>query len=329
MNGRTKIGFLVVLLALKTSLPAFTQPVPIGDLQRAVDNFSSALAMSLPLNASLGLNWSSAYIGRFFPSIPPSFGVGVSFGVTSMDTSAIRGLAAPLGLGGIPGGDRFPFPAYTAEARIGGFFLPFDVGFKFGHLPPVGNPLPFGNRIDINYLLVGGDIRYALLDRAFLPRISVGLGFNYLRGGIGGRVGQRSFDFDAGRAVEFGGADVDLNWRTFSFDAKAQISQSFIIATPFLGVGASFARSRTGFEARSNITVDGGPLTPADVSALREFGIDASGVGMSSNVDRNDFNTRVFGGIGINLTLFRLDFVGIYSFRDGNYGASIGFRFQT
>jgi len=323
MTKRTKIGSFTAILLLVFSLSAFAEPAGLADLQRAAGNFSSTIAESLPLNASLGLNWSDAHIGMLFPGLPPRFGVGVSVGATSIELSDMERLADMLGFGGhLPDMNRFPFPGYTAEFRIGGFFLPFDIGFKFGYLPSLGLP-----DFDINYFLIGGDIRYAILNRPFLPRISVAVGFNYMRGGIGGRAGAGStFEF-GGKYIEFDPPEVNLNWRTRSLDFRVQASHTFLIITPYLGIGVSYAWSRAGYEVNANVH---GDLEEVN-TYLRNLGldtIDVSSTGISSNVYNNAFGLRAFGGMSLNLAVFRLDFTGMYSFLDGNFGGSIGFRFQ-
>jgi len=325
MRSKTKVVVITILLIAKFSFSGFAQ-TELRDLQRAASNFSSSLADSLPLNSSLGLNWSDAHIGKLFPSIPPSFGVGVSLGFTTMELSDMNTLADYLGFGGLPNINRMPFPGYTVEARIGGLFLPFDIGFKFGYLPS----LEFSN-FSIDYFLIGGDIRYAILNRPFLPRISVGIGFNYMRGSIGGSArsgGTFSFVDNAGNPeyITLNSPDVNLNWSTRSLDFTVQISQSFLIVTPYLGLGATHAWSRAGYEVRANVIGD-----IAGVNAyLSDQGIDmdVSGSGISSEFNSTSFGFRVFGGISLNMAVIRLDFTGIYSFLDGNYGASIGLRFQ-
>ncbi|MCL2374671.1 MAG: hypothetical protein FWC65_05455 [Treponema sp.] len=342
MTKRIKIGIFALLFSLAVSSFAFSQNHSLGDLTRAADNFATTLARSLPLNSALGLNWSDAYIGQFFPSVTPSFGVGFTVGITTMNRPAIEDLAVLLGFDGMGINiERFPFPAYAGEARIGGFFgLPFDVGLKVGVLPPVG-----GSDFSFDYTLIGGDIRYAILDRPFLPTVSLGVGFNYLRGGVGGSGGGDggSFTFRTSNGlggywdhtVDLGGSpNIDLHWRTFSLDVKAQISHSFAIATPFFGVGWSLAWSRAGYEVGAPnmvLTPDagaGGAFTEDDIRAhLRSQGIDPRG-GISSHEDERAFNVRLFGGVGFNMAFFVLDLGAMMCLRDANYGASIGFRFQ-
>ena len=329
MSKRTKTGLLAIFLVLTISFSAFAQNGELQDLQRAASNFSSTIAESLPLNASLGLNWSDAHIGRIFPGFPPSFGVGVSAGFTSMELGDMNALARQFGFRGVPNMDRMPFPGYTVETRIGGFILPFDVGFKFGTLPSLGF-----DDFDLEYFLIGGDIRYAVLNRPFLPRISVAVGFNYMRGSIGGRGGSSQMfafadpdDPNNELSITLNSPNVNLNWSTRSLDFRVQVSQSFIIVTPYLGLGASYAWSRAGYEVRANVT---GDIDRVD-DFLRAQGLDGMNVrdaGISSNISNNAFGLRVFGGASLNLAMIRLDITGLYSFLDGNYGASLGIRFQ-
>jgi hypothetical protein len=189
----------------------------LSDLQKGVSNFSDNLAKSLPFNASLGLNWSDAYIGQFL-GIPPHFGIGVSGGLTSMDSDSVKKLLNIFDLN-LPI-DFMILPAYAVDARIGGFFLPFDVGIKFGILPN----LDFGDTLTIDYLLIGGDIRYAVLKgNAVLPTVSVGLGVNYLRGELGAALGSgQRFTFN-GHSLSLSDPKVGFTWETTALDFKAQV----------------------------------------------------------------------------------------------------------
>ena len=339
MNKQIKLKILVIFLLVLVSFSGFSQTLPdLKNIQKGVVTFSEDLAKSLPFNSSLGLNWADAYIGKVFPSIPPHFGVGGSFGFTTMELPIMKELAGYLGY-------KLPFdvgkmflPTYTAEARLGGFFLPFDIGFKFGYLPPVGL---WGTNMDMNYLLVGGDIRYALLDgkgKVFLPSISLGIGVNYLKGGVGGKVGsEKEISYAGSRSLILSKPDVNLKWDSFALDFKAQISKSFLIITPYLGLGGSYAWSSAGYSVDATVK-DGTTnalVTLADIAAINSYlsglgleGIDVDSSGISSIIKHSAFNFRAFGGFSLNLMVFRLDFTGLYSFLDKNFGASFGFRFQ-
>ena len=318
MNKRIKIGFLVVLLILGISFSGFAQMQALSTLQSGVAAFSKTLAESLPFNSTLGLNWSDAYIGQLL-GVPPHFGVGISLGFTTMDLPIIKEMASLLGYSLPINIGKLIFPAYTAEGRIGGFILPFDVGLKVGYLPPVGL-----FDFDINYLLVGADIRYALLEgNVILPKISFGVGINYFSGGIGHNIGGTKNFNTGGGTVTVNGPDLNLKWDTTSLDFKAQISKSFLIITPYLGIGGSYAWSSAGYELKGNIS-------PTDVLAIKSFfpNIDVDENGMSSMINDSAFSFRLFGGFSINLTVFKIDFTGLYNFRDTNFGGSLGFRFQ-
>jgi hypothetical protein len=322
------LGFLLIFATAPKPVFAFE----IDDLHSGLSNFSDELVKSLPFNSSIGLNWSDAYVGKFFPSVPPHFGVGGSFGFTTMDLGAIENLAKVLGYDLPFGGSKLYFPAYTAEGRLGGFFLPFDVGVKFGMLP--GTKL-WGTSTKMNYLLLGADLRYAVLDgksRTLLPNISIGLGFNYLKGGLSSSVGQ-AVDIDVNGTTDritIDKPDVELSWSTKSLELTLQISKNILIITPYLGFGASYSWSEVGYDADAAVQYNGNDITQSDINALRPVlgGINLGSGGISSSKQDGAFGLRGFGGISLDLMVFHLDMTGLFNFFDKNYGAQIGFRVQ-
>ena len=150
--------FVVVLLVLVAASGAFaaTPTFTIGEFRDAFQGFANGAAGALPLESSVGLNWSDAQIGQF-----PHFGIGVTAGAATIPFGAINSAISAFS-GSIPSSLGFlsnvgiPFPAYTIDARIGGFVLPFDIGFKFGFLP--ANSLS-SLGFSVDYLLVGADFR--------------------------------------------------------------------------------------------------------------------------------------------------------------------------
>ena len=175
---------LLVLIILLAAAGAFAQ-VNFTQFQAGFSQFAQDLANGAPFNASTGLNWSPAYIGQF-----PHFGIGLTVGATTIPAAAINQMATALGVA-LPSQFSYfqqsgvPVPVYTIDARLGGFFLPFDMGFKVGYIPP-GALQQMGLQISADYLLLGADVRYAVLqDKGFIPAISVGLGYNYLRESVG------------------------------------------------------------------------------------------------------------------------------------------------
>jgi hypothetical protein len=330
------LGF-VLGMALCGAVPLF--PQNLVDLQKAAGGFSEALAESLPFNAALGLNWSDAYVGKFLPSIPPHFGAGLALGYTTMNFEAFEGLLNQFALS-VPGSfdlGQLAIPAYVAEARIGGFILPFDAGLKFGFFQDVGN-----SSAAMDYLMAGGEVRYAILDgkdNLLLPNFSVGLGLNYLSGSFTGSKSSLDLPFEPGAAagdtLKLTNLDVGLEWETLALDFKAQVSKSFLILTPYIGLGASHAWSNAGYTVEADVSYQGNPLTPAGTSAINAAlqsagveGIDFDGKGFSTIFEKTGWSFRAFGGLSVNLALFRVDLTGLYNFIDQNYGITVGARFQ-
>jgi hypothetical protein len=333
MKKMTKVSIFVLALALFGALPVFSQN--LKDLQKAAGDFSAALAKSLPFNASLGLNWADAYTGMFFPSFPPHFGAGIALGYTTMDFAAFDNLLNQFGLS-VPGGfdlGQLALPAYVTEARIGGFFLPFDVGLKFGAFENLGN-----SSATVDYLLVGGEFRYALLDgkeNILLPNVSVGAGLNYLSGSFSSSKSSVYFSVPSGGNLELVNPEVAFQWETLALDFKAQISKSFLILTPYIGLGASHAWSRAGYTVDAGLKYGNNDLTAADRGAINAAlkdagveGLDFGGKGFSTIIEATGWSLRAFGGLSVNMALFRLDLTGLWNFFDGNYGITLGARFQ-
>lgn len=335
MGKIIKTGAFTMLLVAGISCAAFAQATDLSQVQGSLADFSDEAARSLPFHASMGLNWSDAYIGKIFPSLPPHFGAGLAAGFTTMDAPAIKTLAGHLGYT-LPGnGERLYYPSYTAEARIGGFFAPMDLGVKFGYLPSWGLP---GGKTDVSSLLAGGDIRFAILDgkaNMLLPNVSLGAGVNYLKGGVRGESGLTQ-TFNLGDdALALKNPTVNLTWESLSLDVKAQISKSFLILTPYLGAGASYAWTTTGYSTDADVTLNGAPLSQVlitgiqgllNIAGLGDINVTQSGI--SSELDKNAFSFRLFGGISVNLLVVRLDVTGLYSIPNGDYGATVGLRFQ-
>jgi len=325
---------MVVLFSATTVFAA----VNYTTFQDGFNEFAKDLASATPFSSSIGLGWSQAYIGQF-----PHFGLGITAGVTTISAGAIKTFADAVGMT-LPADFDYaskyglPLPGYTIDARIGGFVLPFDIGFKLGYLPPGTFPT-----VDVNYLLFGIDVRYALLkDQGFTPAVSVGLGYNHVKtsvnvpGFLGGDVQvAQVFDGSAYHTLSLTNPDFGLDWNTNVIELKAQISKSLLFITPYLGVAAavSFGTSASG-SVTSQLVYNGHAITQTDINNIiayyRSQGQnppDLSATGITAKADNGaGFDFRAFGGLSINLFILYLDLGVGYDFSTSALGGSLNVR---
>ena len=348
MKKLRKIACICVSIFILAASPVFSDStLELDKLQSAINDFSESLATSLPFNSTVGLNWSDAYIGQLIGK-PPHFGFGLSAGVTSIDSVAIDSLLGAFDVSGLNLSlpiIGFPLPAYTFDLRLGGFGIPFDFGFKFGILDTskidMLASLLTGMKMD--YMLIGGDFRYALLNgKGFPVRLSVGGGFNHIRGGLSTSIGdgfEALIDDPQGGNDPIGKLTIDapelgLIWQSNVIEAKAQVSFPLVIITPYAGIGVSYAWSKAGYYVKSQITVDdegsgyGSSLNGYIDILADQYGISGlSGNGFESINEINGFNFRAFGGISLNLAVIKIDMTIMYNFKNA-FGATVGLRFQ-
>lgn len=343
----SKKAITVILALIIFSAPVYSQDLEV--LSKTVNKFTESIAKALPLNSTIGLNWSDAYIGQLL-SVPPHFGAGFTLGATTMDFSSIIDMLGAL----YPDIDisflknelleniGIPLPGYTVEGRIGGFILPFDIGVKAGYLPQnvlgnISNDFKFG----LKHMLLGLDFRYCLLNKKVFPlRVSAGFGVNYLEGGISALLPTKSnFNFKdpVNSSISYNISTTDTNagieWRTISAELKAQISFPMKFFTPYAGAGVSYAYSTAGYRIKSDIEVKdgGGNIIPLETvnNILKGYGLTGiSANGFESINAFHSFNARAFGGASINLWVIRIDLTAMYEFLSGNFGATFGMRFQ-
>ncbi len=346
-----RITLIILIIGLLTTgLFAQTQ-FSYDDLKSSFKNFAEAVAPVLPFNAAIGLNWSDAYIGQLL-AVPPHFGVGISAGVTTIPFKSMDAVFSKFSIT-LPKEFDFiekyglPFPAYTADVRIGGFILPFDIGLKFGYLPPeVVKELP----VKVNYLFFGGDVRFAVLkERFFIPAVSIGAGYSFLKGGVGvpgllgGNIALTNFtvtnpiDKTTTTTYDLSLQDPSLNfdWQTQVIDFKLQASKNLFIITPYAGLGASYGISSAGGGLTTKLLLNGTEITPAQIQEIEDAfklagepvpDLSAGGILVSNAVQ--GFSVRAYGGVSLNLLILKLDFTGMYNFTGNTYGATVNLRLQ-
>lgn len=317
--------------------------VDFATFQDSFQSFADGVANSLPITASIGLNWSHAYIGQF-----PHFGVGVSLGGMFLPYETMQPIVDALGVGSsIPQELKtygLPFPTIAAGARLGGFILPFDMGFKFGMIPEEAKGL-FSQNVTADFFLIGGDLRFPLLKgRGLIPTLSVGGGYTFLRGRVGIVDVSSDETIDISTLMTtagYGGTlheliitepDLTFNWDTHTIEAKAQASWNLLLFTPHVGVGAAYGISNAGGGLFSSLAyeVDGAPnaLTNVETVFANAGYTVPTASGLEVISEANGWSFWVYGGTAINIFFIKVDLSAMYNFLNGDYGASVNLRLQ-
>ncbi len=342
-----RLSILIALALIIIVAPLSAQLTDYETFSDGFVAFADSIAEELPFNTAIGLNWADAYIGNL-----PHFGLGVTLGVTLVPFGTFADAMQPLGvdlqseMGSELSGFGFPLPGAVLDARIGGLFLPFDIGFKIGYIPEEAKGfLP--NNMNLDYLMVGGDIRYAILEeKGWLPDVSIGFGYTYMRGSVsiqgilGGNQQIEKVQYGPDPVLdvyvlELQDPDVYLNWEASTIDFKLQVSKNLLILTPFLGVGAAYGESTAGGGLQSDVLIGGVPITDAQIEDIKAYYAqsgepvpDLSARGLIVNSGGKGWAYRVFGGIGLNIFILRLNLNGMYNLTTGALGASINGSIQ-
>lgn len=247
------------------------------EIANGLNAFAGNILVAAPQAATQQNVWADAYIGKLFPSLPPHFGVGISIGGTKMDMTGLKDAATAfegmindfvpdsgdssitdqlkgtVDFGSIP--DIFVMPTVSIDARIGGIFLPFDIGISAmmtnpslfsvdlsdpNSLTSMSAPMTFnafGFNGSADYLTLGIDVRYCVLDGGvILPKVSVGAGYNITKGSFGISSDQSGVD-----------ANMNLSFNTQVIYVQAEVSKSIMIATVFGGARALVSNTSTKF----------------------------------------------------------------------------------
>jgi hypothetical protein len=342
---QTKKVLVILLLLIFAALPvAADNETTIAKLEDAINDAAAILGKAMITNSGFGLNWSDAYIGQLI-GLPPHFGIGASVGATTIPLDKINSIYKQFDEDGIDSSDIpvdfLPIPAAAGEIRLGGFFLPFDIGIKALPLPEID----IGD-IKMKYLMVGGDFRYALMqEKGWKPDISVGIGLTYTDINLGYSIGDDTeVDLDGLTAgyttnhkLKIPAPQLDFSMSNITLDLKIQISKKIFIITPYLGIGASYGWSTIDFGASSDIQYDsGGGYNPIDLSGHANLindiaeitGISLNGTSLEKSIKYSGFGLRGFGGLSLDIFVLRIDVTGLYDIVNGYWGAGLGIRIQ-
>jgi hypothetical protein len=333
-----RLGYMVfILIMFVFTVSPLAAQVNFDDFKSDFQNFSDAVASSLPFNAAVGLQWSDAYIGNF-----PHFGVGATLGTTFIPWDAAKDVADTFGIDfgslypGLVENMGMPLPAWSVEGRIGGLGFPFDIGVKIGYLPKEAAVL-LPKDMTFDYLLVGADFRYGILeDSVATPALSVGVGVNYMSGNItyhGVTGGDQTIDVSS-YGLSFNNftltdPDVTFFWHALSIDIKAQLSKNLLFITPYIGAAASYTvYADAGGGLSSEILVGVNPITPSQINELESLGIDASSKEVTVSSSANGWGLRAFGGVAFNLLIIKIDLHAMYNILNSALGFSVNVRAQ-
>lgn len=317
-----KLFIILFLVILTFSVSA--QFSDVDEIKAGFQTFADETANALPLAASMGLNWNDAYSGDF-----PHFGVGLTLGAVFLPVEAFEEVLEAAGES-IPeeiSALGIPLPVYTVDARLGLPKLPLDVGFKVGYLDPEW--IPAGD-FKAGYTMIGGDVRWAILeDKGILPDVSVGFGYTYLSGTVSYPVPDQNFPTDAG-TVTLTDSDMNYNWNSSVFDLKAQVSKKILLLNLSAGAGYSYGLSKAGGGVTAaSAELNGNPIDDADIAALEAatgMTFDKDGFSVLSSVNGGSF--RLFGGVGLNIFILKIDFGVVYGLPSNTLGATTNVRIQ-
>jgi len=309
------------------------------------ESFAADMAATLSYNATIGNDWSDAYIGQL-----PRFGVGLAVGFTAVPAESLKAFfnsideTMPTELEKI----GLPIPAAALSAKIGGIILPFDLGVKAMVLPPEATGALSAQGIAADYKLFGGNVRVGLIKEGLLlPDLSFGAGYNRLMGSVNVPldIPDQSYTFTAGtnRSLRVSDPDLQLDWTTDSFDFTLQVSKKVLFLRPFAGLGYSMGTSTVGGGLAAKMYYDNDTsslgdevlVTSAEVAAIKQALADAgqpvpeiSADGFLFSATNADPVLRLYGGLSLNLFFLNLDLQGIYVPKTKGLGANAMIRVQ-
>ena len=257
----------------------------LSTVNSGLDDFASELGFAVPQAAVQQNVYADAFIGKVFPAVPPHFAVGFNTGFTHLNTSGLAKAADSLGIDGV--NDDLYFPVLNADIRIGGLFLPFDVGFSFMTLD-VSSLNTMDADFTAEFTTFAVDARYALLEDGLVtPGISVGVGFSMNSGTFGA-------------SNKYAEVTVDYNVKTLY--TQLQISKALNIPvvsigfTPFLGLRGLVSNYSNDWSWKGK--------NSAISTVVDTYGLKTSGTASSDGF--GGFQPQVYGGVGFNFMLIQL-----------------------
>lgn len=315
-----RILFCLILLTtiLVPVISQSTEP-DITKVSDGLNTFSLELINVVPNLAVQQGVWADAYIGKLIPSVPPHLGGGLTLGIAQLNSDGLNDSIDELNklagkvssLSGTEKGKEIPslpenlvLPTITADLRIGGIFLPFDLGVSVMKIPTVSiNAMGAGTQID--FFTVGTSLRVPLYEgNIILPKISLGAGFMYSKGSIGAYI-----DDDK--------AFVSTDFDTKTMFLEAQVSKKLLIFTPFIGARGILSESTNNWAWKYNISFAGYTVgTEESGSVSRSL----------SDSFKDNFQYQVYGGLSIDILIVQTTVSASYDFKNNIWGGNLSLR---
>ena len=267
---------------------------------KLIDGFSESLINTASNGILLQDTYADAFIGKLFPSSPAHFAFGIEGGITSLDFQKMSKTGKMLDFDSIP--EKMYFPTISLNAKLGGFFLPFDIGLSFFTFD-TNKLTAFPADSIIEFFSLGGELRYAILTgKKFLPKFSVGAGYFFSKGRI---------------VYRKEGTELGSEYNINTYFLSAQISKTFIFITPFVGFRGILSDAQTKIFWKSNIQLPD------------EYGTLHASFSRNRNNDMwNSFIPQLFGGIGLKIPLIEITVNGSWDFRNSIWSAGGSLRLK-
>ena len=278
-----------------------------------LQKFTDVIVDVLP-NTQIQQNvWANAWIGQILPK--PNLGFGMNAGVSKLDLSPLIDVAEALGMSD---SDDLPstlvWPTVTVDVRLGGFILPFDVGFTAMSFDS-STVSSLGSAIDpayFDFFMIGGDVRYAIFKGGMLrPKLSVGLGVYHTKGDFG---------------VEEDGSSAELDFSSTSLVLSTQASIKLLFFVPFAGARVMFSNSDVNWKVKANWSSILDSNDTAIQKALEYNILPSHFSGNSSSSFVDHVRPVLFGGFAIDLFILDITVSGSYDFVSQIPSAAVSVR---
>lgn len=268
----------------KTKFPGLTSP--FEDTVGNLNNFCDDLVDVIPNTQGIQNIYADAWIGKLIPSA--HFGAGINAGASSIDVSALKKTAQAMDIDTKDIPDTLGFPTITADLRIGGILLPFDIGVavmkfdssKASAVEKAIDPMNF------DYCVFGGDFRYALLKGGmFKPKVSIGAGYYYTKGSVG---------------VSNDQASASLNFTSEAYILEAQASYKLLFLIPFVGTKLLYSKTNVDWsvDARWDQIFESSASSYAEMLSTGFLPSHFSGESNGTAL-----HPQVFGGVGFDFLI--------------------------